>query len=292
MTSLKTASALALSLLLVACGGGGGGAASTTDTRSESVTTPLVTSSVTGVDTHYFGISDVNTVTSNLVETAPNFSHVNSLNDFTLNDSFGDSTSQLTFNAAVVIPAPDIYDGSTNNSATTFSIGGTTWSYARFGIFNNTVITGINQYTTRHTPFFAASVYSTEALSDATYATNGYVVGYRTLGGNGFEEMKCSVSAAYTHSSQELELTLSSCVGKDSLVAPNPVNGGTGTIRLNPAGISANGFSFLRWDPLFQAVNVLSSGYKLAGPEGQELVGAITLTTGGDLFTFAFGIKK
>lgn len=278
--SLKTASVIALSASLIACGGGGGGS----DVALTSETTALVTSSVKGLDVALTYVGSTPTaVVPTAVTQAPIFSSVNSLSAFTLNDSYGDPTSQFTFNTAG-ISSGTFYDGS-NTSATVYSIGGTTWSYARFGIFKNAVGTN-TQYTIRHTPFFIANVSTPATLTSATYATNGLAVGVMSTSTTK-TGIKCDVSAAYTHSSQEVLLTLSNCV-KDVDGAPVAV---TGTIGLNPTGFSLNSFS-INDGVILTTNDVLSKGYKFGGATGQELVGAATVSGAAGYFTFAFGAKK
>jgi hypothetical protein len=287
--SLKIASVIALSSLLVACGGGGGGdAASTTDTTGgggTAATAALVTSSVKGLDVALtFTGNALTAITPSAVTQAPAFSNVNSLSSFTLNDSYGDSTSQFAFSTSGV-SSGNFYEGSANAAATVYSIGGTTWSYARFGIFKNAVGTN-TQYTIRNTPFFITSVSSGATLTDATYATSGLAVGVMSTP-TSKTGIKCSVSAAYTQSSQEAVLTLSNCTkeGDGAAVAVS------GTIGLNPTGFTLNSFT-INDGVALAASNVLSNGYKFGGPTGQELVGAATVSGSTGYFTFAFGAKK
>lgn len=287
MKSLKIATAIALSSLLVACGGGGD-AASTTDTTGgggAAATSALMTSSVKGLDVAltYSG-NTLTAITPSAVTQAPVFSNVNSLSAFTLNDSYGDSTSQFAFSTTGV-SSGNFYDGSSNGGATDYSIGGTRWSYARFGIFKNAVGTNA-QYTIRNTPFFVANVSSGATLTNATYATSGLAVGVMSTSTTK-TGLKCDVSAAYTQSSQEVVLTLSNCVkdGDGSAVTVS------GTIGLNPTGFTLSSFT-INDGVALTANNVLSNGYKFGGSTGQELVGAVTVSGTAGYFTFAFGAKK
>lgn len=291
MKSLKITSVIALSSLLVACGGGGGGGSS--DPISDGsgsgggggTTSILVTSSVKGLDaTMTYSGTTLTAIAPSLVTQPPTFSNVSSLNAFTLNDSYGDSTSQFAFSTAG-ISSGGFYDGNANGGATAYSIGGTTWSYARFGIFKNAVGTNA-QYTIRNTPFFVANVSSGVVATDATYATNGLVVGVMSTS-TSKTGIKCSVSATYTQSSQEVLLSLSNCV-KDGSGSAVPV---TGTIGLSPTGFTLNSFT-INDGVALTANNVYSNGYKFGGSAGQELVGAATVSGTAGYFTFAFGAKK
>ncbi len=292
MKCLKITSAIALCSLLVACGGGGGDSGSTVGGGGDSGSTPpasatasLVTSSVKGLDVAltYSGATPT-AIVSSLVTQTPTFTNVNSLNAFALNDSYGDSTSQFTFNTAG-ISSGTFYDGSARADATAYSIGGTTWSYARFGIFKNAVGTNA-QYTIRNTPFFVANVSSPVTLTDATYATGGLVAGVMSTQ-TSKAGIKCSVSAAYTQSTQEVALTLSNCLPEGSATSV-PVSG---TIRFNPNGFTFTNFS-INNGVLLTTNTVNSYGFKFGGPTGQELVGAVTLSGSAGYFTFAFGAKK
>lgn len=286
MKYLKIASVIALSSSLIACGGGGGGdPASANDTTGGLPAAALVTGSVKGLDVAltYSG-SALTAITPSAVMQAPTFSSVNSLNAFTLNDSYGDSTSQFAFSTAGV-SSGNFYNGSTNAGATDYSVGGTTWSYTRFGIFKNAVGTN-TQYTIRNTPFFVANVWSGATLTDATYATSGLAAGVMSTS-TSKTGIKCSVSAAYTHSTQEVVLTLSNCV-KDGDGVAVPVSG---TIGLNPTGYTLSSFTINDGVALTPS-NVLSNGYKFGGSTGQELVGAVTVSGTAGYFTFAFGAKK
>lgn len=282
--------------MLVACGGGGGGADTTPppDTSGggsggggspSAASQALVTSSVKGLDVAltYSGAS-VTAIVPTAVSQAPVFSSVNSLNSFTLNDSYGDVTSQLSLNTFGV-GAGTFMESSLNSGATVYSLGGTTWSYTRFGIFKNAVGTAA-QYTIRNTPFFIASVSTPATLTNATFATNGLAVGVMstTTSKTG---IKCSASAAYTQSSQEVEVTLTSCV-KDGTATAVPV---TGSVVLGTGVATLNNFT-INDGVALTANNVVSSGFKFGGSTGQELVGAVTLSGTAGYFTFAFGAKK
>lgn len=289
MKSLKIASAVVLSSSLVACGGGGGGgdSALTTDPSVGGApsTAALVNSSVKGLDvTLTYSGNTLTAINPSAVVQAPIFSNVTSLSAFTLNDSYGDPTSQYAFSTAG-ISSGDFYNVTTNGSATDYSIGGTTWTYARFGIFKNAVGTNA-QYTIRNTPFFVANVSSGATLTDATYATSGRAAGVMSTSTTK-TGIKCNMSAAYTQSTQEVVLTLSNCI-MDSSTTAVPVSG---TIGLTPTGGTFSGFTINDGVALTPST-VLSSGYKFGGPTGQELVGAATVSGPNGYFTFAFGAKK
>jgi hypothetical protein len=304
MTSFKTSSVLALSLLLVACGGGGGA-------NPNSPT--WVTSSVVGVDASetYVDATPTGSYIAELAKQAPSFSAVSGLNNYTLNDSSGGSNSSVVFNTTEAT-SDNIYEGSVNGTNTSFRLGGTTWSSARFGVLknplNNTATSPV-----RYTPFFVAVASASPAtLTDATYQTNGLAVGVM-IGEKGKYDLECSFSAAYTKTTQELALRFKDCLAtKVGLTNSFITWAGTVTIGLNSDETTMHYSEF--FDPDFpvpdpqpgqinipivpQSVDfkVQSSGYQFGGPTGEELVGAITFksTNSNDpyLLTFAFGAKK
>lgn len=292
MKTFKTAYAAALTSFLVACGGGGGGADPTSQSgnsgsggATSTPSTALTTSSVKGLDVAltYVG-TQLTAIVTSAVSQAPVFSSLNSLDSFTLNDSFGDTTSQYSFSSKG-IASGNFMDSSLNAGATVYSLGGTTWSYARFGIFKNAV--GLpSQYTIRHTPFFLANVSTPVTMTNATYATNGLAAGVMSTT-TSKTAIKCNVIATYTQTTQEVVVTLSNCV-KEGTTTAVPV---TGTVVLGPGVAALNNFTINDGTAL-TANNVLSTGYKFAGPTGQELVGAVTVSGLAGYFTFAFGAKK
>ncbi len=302
MTSFKTSSVLALSLLLVACGGGGGA-------NPDSPT--WVTSSVVGVDASetYVGATPTGSYMAELAKQAPSFSAVSGLNNYTLNDSSGGSNSSVVFNTTEAT-SDNIYEGSVNGTNTSFRLGGTTWSSARFGILKNP----LNSTATspvRYTPFFVAKApASPPTLTDATYPINGVAVGVM-IGEEGKKyDLECNFSATYTKATQELALRFDIC--QEPSVAPYMW---TGRVTIDPNSLEKTmtfqafdhpdapvfdyqGGTYPEWilNPPQLDFKVQSSGYQFGGPTGQELVGAITFKSTNDndplLLTFAFGAKK
>lgn len=283
MKSIRSASVLAISALLVACGGGGGVASNKDNT--------LVTSSVAGVDATpvYVDLSLVGFM-AEFVTQKPTFSDVSSLSNYTLNDSSGGGNSPVVFKTTEV-SSGNFYEGSVKGTNTSFRLGGTAWSYARFGILlnplNNTALSTI-----RYTPFFVADASSSpETLTDATYQTDGLAVGLMSGEKANALKFDCSFSAVYKKSSQELELSFTKC----------SLPGESGTFdAIGKMGLNSNGtFSLVEVDPNAASIStpyeVLSSGYQFGGPTGQELVGAVTVKSPqvDTLYiTFAFGAKK
>jgi hypothetical protein len=293
MKSIRSASVLAMSALLVACGGDGGadpkaagGGGSGSNSGAATATTTLVASTVRGLDITNLASTSTPFIAALVAET-PTFSNIKSLSNFTLNDEAGSRGSLYEINTTGM-SAGTFYKATANLQATSFSVGGTTWPYSRFGLFSSTgtrtPLPPVQGTYTRHTPFFMANVSSPATLADAIYA-NGLAVGTLAFGGD--TTIQCEASAAYTHSSQSIELTLSNCYSWPSSGLPTelPV---TGTISMNSKGATSKNFSFNKTEVLV----VESSGYKLAGPTGQELVGAVTGSGPRGYFTFAFGAKK
>jgi hypothetical protein len=126
-------------------------------------------------------------------------------------------------------------------------------------------------------------------LADAIYA-NGLAVGTLAAGGRGGTNIKCDASAAYTHSSQSLELTLSKCLrwSNNGIPIVVPV-AGTISLPTSSSGFSLKGFTI---DGVVFPVVVGDGLVKFGGPTGQELVGAVTVGASNNYFTFAFGAKK
>jgi len=288
MTSFKTSSVLALSLLLVACGGGGG---ASSGAKPDSPT--WVTSSVVGIDASetYLNATPTGIYMVELVTQAPSFSGVSGLSNYTLNDSSGGGNSPVVFSTTGV-SSDKFYEGSVNGTNTSFRLGGTTWTSARFGILknplNNTATSPV-----RYTPFFVAVASASPAtLTDATYQTNGLAVGVM-IGKMGKYDLECSFSAAYTKTTQELALRFTDCFETKVGFTNSYITwAGTVTIGLNSDETTMNysevfGPEFPVLDPQPGQINtpivpqsvdfkVKSSGYQFGGPTGEELVGAIT----------------
>ncbi len=295
MKSIQVASALALSSMLVACGGGGGtdpnqpnnGSSGSNGGAATAATTTLVASTVVGVD--IINLASTPTVFKAAhVYDGPTFSNIKSLSNFTLNDGTGRLGSQYEMNMTGV-SAGTFYEGAANNENTSFSVGGTTWSYSRFGLFSSTGLTVVQGTSTRVTPFFVANVFSPATLADATYA-NGSAVGELVAGGHR-TKIKCDASVVYKRISIDGPvLTLSKCLrlSNNGIPIDVPV---TGTIYLPiGGGYGHKGFTI---DGVGFPVVVGAGEVKFGGPTGEELVGAVTV---GELnksyFTFAFGAKK
>jgi hypothetical protein len=281
VNSLKTTSvvALASSLLLVGCGGGG------SSTVNNAATSAIVTSTVVGVDVSGQIDIDSPVLTSSVVMRSPTFSNIQSLSNFTFGDSSDSISGQYAFDTAGT-SMDNLSTVWIKNNA--YSLGGTKWSYARYGLFVNQMLVG-TQMTARTTPFFLASTYKTSTLVDTTYGKNGLAIGLISSA-NGSIGVKCNASAAYNFAGNKIVLTLSACVNADNGEAVSSA----GNIELNPAGNTINDFS-VQPNSTTAVVNfseVVSSDFKLAGPAGQELVGAVTVKGGSSYFTFAFGAQK
>jgi hypothetical protein len=96
--------------------------------------------------------------------------------------------------------------------------------------------------------------------------------------------LKCSVSATYTKSSQELLLTLVDCFPGDP---PGTVEG---TIELRPTGSRATGFQRYFGG---RSIKPSDAKYAFGGLEGQELVGAVSVSDGVMASqSIVFGVQK
>jgi hypothetical protein len=287
MKSLKTATVFALSALLVACGGGGGGGADPNSRGDASAgSSTLVASTIKGIDgpdANY--VSTISTVA--LAKDVPTFSNIKSLSNFTM--EVGGPTSKYDVNFTGVSAGMDGFYDMRDTASILFTLGGTSWSYSRFGLSSFTLFKPDPLAYRRLTPFFIANVFSPATLADATYA-NGRVVGILASVG-GYTTISCTASAAYTHTSQKLELTLSACSKPSGTIYPVQVPV-TGTIVLSASssGVSSPEFSIDNAQFLF---GVGEGQFKFGGPTGEELVGAVTVVgSNKSLITFAFGAKK
>jgi hypothetical protein len=282
MKFIRTASVFAISALLVACGGGGGG------DPTPAATATLVTGSgvVAGLGSYLPNDPLVDRYApSSFAERqrAEPFSAVNSMSDFTFNDA----GTKFKFNATGVS-----LDESTTNAAdadVSVSVvvkGGAIWSQARFGFLaydTTRISTEGREFWSRNVPFFIANVYSPEPLTDTTYATSGLAEGVG-VDGDWVASLRCGVSATYTKSSQELVLTLADCFPGDP---PGTVEG---TIELRPTGSRATGFQRYFGG---RSIKPSDAKYAFGGLEGQELVGAVSVSDGVTaLQSIVFGVKK
>jgi hypothetical protein len=294
--SLKIASAIALSSLLVACGGGGGGNETTGGNNATSSTT-FVSGIIKGLDTRLVTANNNLTITPSVVAEAPAMSSVLSLDSFTIDDASGRNYASYAYTGAgSSITSATWFTSTANNGDTRFDLGGTSWSYARFGLFRNAP-GPLSDYTWRATPFYVANVSSDAVLTDATYVSGGLSAGIFATEMQ-FTKINCSASASYNNLTKSVTISLATCTYPDPSNNLNTLNATvTGTVALNSTGSSATNLVVATAIETFTAAQVTSSSFKFGGPNGEELVGIATLsgtgsTNNSGYFTFVFGAKK
>jgi hypothetical protein len=288
---LKIASAIALSSLLVACGGGGVGA---TDGSNSPPSTTFVSGIIKGLDARIFTVNNFLTITPSVVAETPTMSSVLSLDSFTIDDASGRNYASYTYTGAgSSITSGRWFTSSANSGDTNFDLGGTSWSYARFGLFRNAP-GPINDYTWRATPFYVANVSSDAVLTDATYGNNGLAAAVFATEMQ-YTKINCSASAVYDNTTKSAVVSLTNCTYVDSNNTLSATV--TGNVTLNSSGRSTSNLVVATPIDTFTSIQVDSSSFKFAGPNGQELVGVVTLSGSGSTsnpgyLTFVFGAKK
>lgn len=304
MKFISLLSISSFALLLAACGGGGGESSSspTSTPTFTSVSTAQGANVVKTIVNHSVG--DPNTGPFTIaVGTETDFVTVtpSSLTSFTVNNNHG---STQTINAAGMLSGGivDISSGATKTR-----IGGTQFTYTRFGTFLATLsnTNGLNsQYTERNGPFAMGTNYTANGIT-GTYANGGKAVGTLTMAGVGKVEVVCNVSIGLvvTGSTNQATLTLSSCDASGNAI---PVSG---TLR-NTLGGGINSVTiptpFTMTYTNGGTVTTVTGGsiggarFMMSGPSADELVGSMTVnataSTGGintsAIFNFAYGAKK
>ncbi len=298
--ALAVASALALS----ACGGGGDGG------------TPAPIQDETGGGGNGGGTSTLQKMTG------VNGLKVTVQGDVKNPDGWqGSITSPISYSNATGINSFTVTDGatpphsgnlsSTGISAGTFvtlsyaKLGGTTYQYSRFGWLNGSSPVDANNTAFWYTPFALAST-TPKSPANANYAGKQQALVYLegdtgTAFNSSAGSATCDASASYTASSQSLLLNLSNCTQVASsfnISGSVTLANGTGSTTLT--AVQAVG------EPDQTTVTtstVNSSNFLLAGPNGEELVGAATVngsiglsdgsgSTKPAIFLVVFGAKK
>ena len=299
MKSVKIASAITLLSLLAACGGGGGGTTNgdTTDGSNAPSNTTFVSGIIKGLDARLVTANNFLTITPSVVGETPTMSSVLSLDSFTIDDASGRSYASYEYTGAgSSITSGTWFTSSANSGDTRFDLGGTSWSYARFGLFRNAP-GPISDYTWRATPFYVANVSSDAVLTDATYANSGLAAAVFATEMQ-YTKINCSASAVYNNSTKSVVVSLANCTYLDPNNNLNSLSAtATGNVTLNSSGSSTSNLVVATAIETFTTAQVDSSSLKLAGPSGQELVGVVTLSGTGSTnnpgyFTFVFGAKK
>lgn len=257
---------------LTACGGGG--SSGTTSSPSANISTPQPTT-----------ISKLTGVKGFMVNYTPNFSSAASW--------AGQVASPVTYTSATGVNSFAVADaaspghtysqtGPTGLSAGTFvslngtNLGGSTYTYSRFGWLSGSVTETNGSTTAWYTPFALASTTPTSP-TNLNYAGTQqaliYLEGDRGGGVAGISGYaSCDTSASYTSSSKTLQLTLSNCTASASFNISGgfTLTNGTGTTTLTAQQTQTN-------LQTMASATVDSGNFLLAGPNGEELVGAATI---------------
>jgi hypothetical protein len=183
-------------------------------------------------------------------------------------------------------------------------VGGTTWSYSRFGVYQDrqSNSNGLNtQYIVRTFPYAIAQPYASATPVSASYNTSGKAAGVYTTNSVDWHNFECSVSVAFsvTVTTHQADVSLSSCVDAGN----NAITYGTpGLVRMTKT--LATGQYANTNNPVFTATlgnpagvnttqtltSTLQSGhFVLGGPNADEIVGTIFI--GGNSVTTSFGTR-
>lgn len=263
-------------LALSACGGGGssGTANNSSASANSSNTRNATVSRLTGVNgfTVNYNTSSASSATgwSGQVASPVTYTSVTDINSFVVADAASTSHT-YSYSGANVIKANQF--AFINGT----SLGGTNYIYSRFGSLYGSTTETNGTATDWYTPFALASTTpasptnlsytgAQQALvyleGDKGSGVSGGISGYAT----------CDTSASYTASSKTLQLTLSNCTTGVSFDISGGLilTNGTGTSTLTAHQTQGN-------LQTLTSVSVDSGNFLLAGPNGEELVGAATI---------------
>ena len=296
--ALAGASALALS----ACGGGGDGgtpapiqdAAGGGNGGGNSTLQKLT--GVNGFKIDYQGASPSPTTWQGSITSPISYTSATSLSNFTVTDSAAPAHSAN-------LPASGLSAGTFVNLSGT-QLGGTTYQYSRFGWLYGANAVDANNSTSWYTPFAVASP-TPQSPASANYAGRQQALVYfqadqtsALSGGSGYAT--CDTNASYTASNKSLQLTLSNCTTGVSFNISGGITLANGTGSTTLTAIKPNGAT----NPTTVTSSSVNSGnFLLAGPNGEELVGAATVngsiglsdgsgSTKPAIFLVVFGAKK
>lgn len=302
-TNPVSALTVMVAITLSACGGGG----------SSSTTAGTGTNSGKNGNTTIASVSTLTGVNGFKVNYTPNFASATAWT--------GTTTSPVAYTSSSSIDSFAVSDGAspahsysqsgaTGLSAGTFAtlgatnLGGTTYTYARFGWLSGAVTETDGSTSAWYTPFALTST-TPAATGNFSYAGTQQALVYLAAnrsgtlsGSSGYAY--CDTSASYTATSKTLQLTLSNCtrgVGFNISGGFTLANG-TGTTTIAAQQIQTGATR-----QTMASATVDSGNFLLAGPNAEELVGAATIKgsialsngTGGSnpaIFFVIFGGKK
>jgi hypothetical protein len=296
--------ALVSFMFLTACGGGGGGDSSSS---SAPTTTPYVYTSVNRMMTkttvtHATGNESSPTAMTFTEETILNYGSPIDLSNYLL-----DNGTHSLMVASNGITAATLATLSANAGNQAVKLGGSTWSYSRYGLFIDKTpnSNGLNtQFIVRNMPYVRYLRYNSAVFTNATYnkagsmAVGNFLTDTVTDATN-WATVTCNVSIAASSTGGEatsIDVTLSAC--NNNIVT-------TGYLRLTKAKIDGIAGASLGTFGATSNGNVFTPTfaqgfYGVAGPNSEDLVGHVvvrgtTLVSGVPRttdFTLAFGARK
>ncbi len=246
----------------------------------------------------------IKNIQSSITATAPTIAST-ALTSTTVSFTESGVTGSQTVNSTG-LTSPGVTSISSGGGYTTY-LGGTTFSYSRFGL---TTYTSVNTSDAkiledRIAPFYVSTVYPSFTPTTATYV--GKLTGNITVDSALLRFVVCDVSIAYTvtGSTSVMTPTVSKCVNaadSNALVGGGVVSGSltnstTGTASTFSPGSTALNYTDTGGNTI-TVDNVTTLAYFIGGPNGEELVGSgnakDTLAGSGKtgIFSFSFGGKK
>ena len=290
-----------VAMALSACGGGGGSSGTTAGTGSNGGNNTVATvSTLAGVNG--FKVNNASSIYSatdlaGAITSPVTYTSSGSINSFAVADG---ATPANTYSQS---SASGIPTGSFANIGAT-RLGGSTYTYARFGWLSGSVTETNGSTSDWYTPFALASA-TPASPSNLTYAgtkqASVYLEGDRSGNLSGVSgSAECDTSANYTANTKTLKLTLSNCnaaVGFN-ISGDLSLSNGTGTTTIAAQQLPRDAS-----DQTVKSTTVESGNFLLAGANGEELVGAATIkgtivlsngTVGSNpaIFLVVFGGKK
>jgi hypothetical protein len=291
--------ALFASLTLLTACGGGGSSPSATSTPTTTVHTSSNGDRTTTTVTH--ALNNESSVSAiSFAGDSSNFSYGSQtdLSNYVLDNgthTFAVSSSGITSTNLATLSA--------NAGNQQVLLGGSAWSYARYGLMVDKTPNSNNlntQYVIRHMPYVRYLRHPSAVFTNATYnLTGSKAVGGFLVSSNRWATVTCDVSVAATSTGGEstsIDITLSACdngiATTGYLRLTKSTITGLASASLGTFGATSNGNTF--------TPSVPQGFYGVAGPNSEDLVGHIvvhgsTLVSGVALptrFTLAFGARK
>jgi hypothetical protein len=289
-----------VAIAVSACGGGGTSittVGAVTDGGSTTTATVSTLKGVSGFKVNYTPNLSNPTGWTGSTTSPVTYSSSSNINSFAVSD--GASPANTYFQSS----ASGISDG-TFATADAINLGGTTYTYSRFGWLSGSVTETDGSTSAWYTPFALAST-TTTSQSNLSYVGTQQALVYLEANKSGLISgssgyAKCDTSASYTANSKTLQLGLSNCTTgvAFSISGGLSLSNGTGTTTITAQQLPGGAT-----DQTVTSTSVESGNFLLAGANGEELVGAATIRgsialsngTGGSnpaIFLVIFGGKR